>query len=291
MLSVCFIDEKKCSYLLKCLENYHKKYNEKTQAYSETPMHDWCSHACLIGETLISTDQGLKPIKQISVGDMVKTPFGFRKVLDTYKYSVTELCKLKTSKNKELTCTRNHKIFTDKSLNYCDTLRYNQTIINEEYDGLEICQKYTGCLGGKKNLGFRDIFLLTNAKIESSLMEGHINGVDFIIADNLDGGINIQKFEYVVTCVVVNCQEKPVDVYDITVDVDHCYFANGILVSNSDSIRYMANARIQFGRGLGSLSKSKLDEIKSQAGFAPKRNNVPGPFNDNNNTTPYSNRR
>jgi hypothetical protein len=45
MLSICFFDEDKCSHLLKCLENYHKKYNEKTQAYSEAPMHDWTSHA------------------------------------------------------------------------------------------------------------------------------------------------------------------------------------------------------------------------------------------------------
>jgi hypothetical protein len=45
MLNICFIDEKKCSHLIKCLENYHKKYNEKTQAYSETPFHDWTSHA------------------------------------------------------------------------------------------------------------------------------------------------------------------------------------------------------------------------------------------------------
>jgi hypothetical protein len=45
MLSVVFIDEKKCSHLIKCLENYHKKYNEKTQAYSEAPLHDWTSHA------------------------------------------------------------------------------------------------------------------------------------------------------------------------------------------------------------------------------------------------------
>jgi phage terminase large subunit len=45
LLSVAFIDETKCRHLIKCLENYHKKYNEKTQAYSETPMHDWSSHA------------------------------------------------------------------------------------------------------------------------------------------------------------------------------------------------------------------------------------------------------
>jgi len=45
LLSICFIDEKKCSHLIKCLENYHKKYNDKTQAYSESPLHDWTSHA------------------------------------------------------------------------------------------------------------------------------------------------------------------------------------------------------------------------------------------------------
>lgn len=45
MLSMCYIDQTKCAYLIKCLENYHKKYNEKTQSYSETPYHDWTSHA------------------------------------------------------------------------------------------------------------------------------------------------------------------------------------------------------------------------------------------------------
>ncbi len=45
LLSVVFIDEKKCSHLIKCLENYHKKFNEKTNSYSENPIHDWTSHA------------------------------------------------------------------------------------------------------------------------------------------------------------------------------------------------------------------------------------------------------
>jgi hypothetical protein len=45
LLSIAYIDEHKCKHLIKCLENYHKKFNDKTQAYSETPLHDWCSHA------------------------------------------------------------------------------------------------------------------------------------------------------------------------------------------------------------------------------------------------------
>lgn len=45
MLSTAFFDKVKCAHLIKCLENYHKKYNDKTQAYSESPLHDWTSHA------------------------------------------------------------------------------------------------------------------------------------------------------------------------------------------------------------------------------------------------------
>ncbi len=45
LLSTVFIDERKCTHLIKCLENYHKRYNEKTQSYSDTPLHDYCSHA------------------------------------------------------------------------------------------------------------------------------------------------------------------------------------------------------------------------------------------------------
>ena len=45
MLSIAFIDETKCKFLLKCLENYHKKYNDKQNCYSETPVHDWTCHA------------------------------------------------------------------------------------------------------------------------------------------------------------------------------------------------------------------------------------------------------
>jgi hypothetical protein len=45
MLNTAYIDEFNCSHLLKCLENYHKKFNEKMNCYSNTPVHDWSSHA------------------------------------------------------------------------------------------------------------------------------------------------------------------------------------------------------------------------------------------------------
>ena len=39
-----WIDEKKNNYFLKCIENYHKRFNSKESCYSNTPKHDWSSH-------------------------------------------------------------------------------------------------------------------------------------------------------------------------------------------------------------------------------------------------------
>ena len=44
LLSVCYIDAEKCRVLLKCLEGYHKRFNEKMGVYSQTPVHDVHSH-------------------------------------------------------------------------------------------------------------------------------------------------------------------------------------------------------------------------------------------------------
>lgn len=39
-----WIDREKCKYFIKCAENYHKKYNETYNVYSDTPVHNWASH-------------------------------------------------------------------------------------------------------------------------------------------------------------------------------------------------------------------------------------------------------
>ena len=41
-----WIDRDKCNYLVKCLENYHKNFNERLNVYSNKPVHDWSSHCC-----------------------------------------------------------------------------------------------------------------------------------------------------------------------------------------------------------------------------------------------------
>lgn len=45
MFHKLWIDQSKCKYLLKCLENYHRTYNERLNVFSDKPCHDWSSHA------------------------------------------------------------------------------------------------------------------------------------------------------------------------------------------------------------------------------------------------------
>jgi len=40
-----WFDKNNCSYLLDCLGQYHKEYDEKRKIYKEHPEHDWSSHA------------------------------------------------------------------------------------------------------------------------------------------------------------------------------------------------------------------------------------------------------
>lgn len=46
MFSKLYIHEKKCEYLIKCIENYHFQYNDRLDIFSDKPVHDWSSHYC-----------------------------------------------------------------------------------------------------------------------------------------------------------------------------------------------------------------------------------------------------
>jgi len=39
-----WIDREKCLYFIRCVENYHKTFNERLNVYSDKPCHDWSSH-------------------------------------------------------------------------------------------------------------------------------------------------------------------------------------------------------------------------------------------------------
>lgn len=39
----CYFDEKRCEHGLRCLEAYHREWDEKHQCYNEKPVHNWAS--------------------------------------------------------------------------------------------------------------------------------------------------------------------------------------------------------------------------------------------------------
>lgn len=168
-----YIDERKGEHLIKCLENYHKQYNDKMRVYSNTPVHDEWSHGCFVGETKISTPYGEKRIDKIKVGDEVITPNGVKKVASVFEYETNELREI-TTINTKITCTSNHKIFSDCGLIHADTLRYNTSLYTI---GDEAC-KMIGYLGKENGLGFRDCFSLMKMKKSYISMDIDTSGME-----------------------------------------------------------------------------------------------------------------
>lgn len=169
-----------CKRGVECLDFYRKKWNDHLKIYYDEPQHDQYSHGCFIETTKISTNHGLKNIKDICVNDMVKTPSGYRRVTEVFKYQANKILKISTSKGASIQCTPNHKIFTETKLAYADALCYTDTLIDESNSGNIICKKYIGCHGEKKNLGFRDYFLLMNQERKLSSTDIHTRGMVFI---------------------------------------------------------------------------------------------------------------
>jgi hypothetical protein len=55
-------------------------------------------------------------------------------------------------------------------------------------------------------------------------------------------------------------------VYDIEVEHDNCYYANNILVSNSDSFRYLAVGLKKFGSSLRGNRMTK-EEVEAKSRY------------------------
>jgi len=44
VLPTCWIDERNCPQLIKCLDHYRKEWDEKLGSFKSRPLHDWSSH-------------------------------------------------------------------------------------------------------------------------------------------------------------------------------------------------------------------------------------------------------
>ena len=106
---------------------------------------------CFVGDTLVSTPQGPKKIKELVLGDLVSTPQGPKKILSLFK-RVSNVIGLKTSKG-YLKCTEDHKIkIGDRWVEAINTSIKDQIEIEKEPS----CNEESVNLPINSNMSFRN---------------------------------------------------------------------------------------------------------------------------------------
>ena len=197
-LAKTYIDETKCKPLIKALENYRREYDTEKKIYKAHPLHDQYSHACFVGETLISTDKGQVPIRDMKPGMKVKTPLGFREVLNVHERTANDLIDINVG-NINITCTPEHSIFTQRGMVSADALRYTDILeYNSKLSGY-IWQKIYGYYGKACDLkGFKKNISSLKTETMSSLMGTFIAGMDIII--DQDKQSSVKQDHYIERC-------------------------------------------------------------------------------------------
>lgn len=117
-----------CKNLIWELETYSYPDRKPDRNEEEKPIKE-NDHACLVGDTLIKLKKGYKKIKDIEIGDIVKTQKGYNKVIDwqlTQKNA--EIWKIELNNGYELKGTKDHKIYTKRGKIRLNTLRYDDII-------------------------------------------------------------------------------------------------------------------------------------------------------------------
>jgi len=107
--------------------------------YAEKPLKNEFSH-CFTKDTLIRLVDGQKRIKDVIVGDIVKTPWGNRKVLKAWMTrSNAEIMEINLSDGRKIKCTPDHKfILANKSVAYCRSLQYKDVLCDYHLNLKEI---------------------------------------------------------------------------------------------------------------------------------------------------------
>lgn len=88
---------------------------------------DW-GFACLGGNSMVSTNKGDIPIKDIKVGDMVFTRDGYKKVLSTNKKGKKAVFRLEFTTKDNIIITGDHRIYTSDGWKRVDELKGDEIV-------------------------------------------------------------------------------------------------------------------------------------------------------------------
>ena len=73
---------------------------------------------CLVAGTKVQTETGLVPIEELSVGDRVRTMFGYSPVTDTFHFTDKEVYELELEDGETIRCSGEHKFLVDTGEGY-----------------------------------------------------------------------------------------------------------------------------------------------------------------------------
>jgi len=191
------------------------------------------NHACFASGTMITTDTGDVPIERIKVGDMVLTRKGYRKVIDRAMTSPdARTTEYTFSNGTKIRCTPEHPFYVEGR---------GFTRIDDVKEGDELCA-------------------LSTRNTEGSCGTDIPNQTDIHIPELAH--VRVQHI----------CGGKVEKVYNMTVDEEHEYFANGILVSNCDALRYSIYSNSLIGQStvIGKMGSAIKDTTTKSKPFIPR---------------------
>ena len=198
---------------------------------------------CLIAGTLIRTQRGNIPIENVTTEDYVMTRRGFKKVLaSAMTKSNAKVMTVKFSNGKTLTGTGNHPVYVEgKGFIRLDSISYGDIIYVEG----EVGKK---CLKNKQNqqiVSHSTELNLDAIQIQTDNQTAVITVLVPVIANReIDSVKQKPAVKNVVYAVCWRQEKRREDVYNLTVEGEHEYFANGILVHNcTDAVIYACLSR------------------------------------------------
>lgn len=170
---------------------------------------------CFVKGTMITTRRGLVPIESLRDDDMVLTRKGFRRIIWHGPTRVSDkLIEIKFSNGKKLIGVDDHKIYTNHGLIKMRSIRKGYKVIDEEY----ICQR------------------LSAKRLLKTFLFKWLFGMDRITKA---WRTTFCKDNWGVKVISIKRLKTKRTVYNLEVEHNHEYIANGILVANCiDAARY-----------------------------------------------------
>lgn len=111
------------------IPSYVWREHKDGQAVKEEEAPDSVAHGCFVAGTLIATLDGLIPIERVGVGQKVWTPSGPRQVAASGMTGIgVDVLSIELEDGREVTCTPDHKFWTDRGWIRADALRYGDRL-------------------------------------------------------------------------------------------------------------------------------------------------------------------